>query len=62
MDTVRLSSGSMNENQSFSRSSGTVTKRMPAQQAAPQRKATALIHKAAPDYGNGNGKLVNLYA
>ncbi len=62
MDTVRLSNSSMSENQSFSRGSGTVGKRTPTQQAPPQRKATALIHKAAPDYGNGNGRLVNLYA
>ncbi len=62
MDTVRLSSSSMSENKFASKGSGAAVKRAPVQQAAPARKATALIHKSAPDFGNGNGRLVNLYA
>jgi hypothetical protein len=62
MDTVRLSSGGMSENKFSSNGSAQVAKRMTAQQQPQARKATALIHKSAPDFGNGNGKLVNLYA
>ncbi len=62
MDTVRLSNSGMSENKFASKGSGMATKRASVQQAAPERKATPLIHKSAPRFGNGNGKLVNLYA
>jgi len=60
MDTVRLSSG-MTENKFAATDSAVAAKNTLARQAQRERKATPLIHKSAPDFGNGNGKLINLY-